>query len=133
MTRRKPKGKGRGKSRSFLCRLCSSHFDALEAEDFGTFIASRKKGKGKGKPRKNPIGPDGQIMKCHNCGSDTHLKNRCDQNPGGKSQKSQGRTMYVQEPETAPDHEIREVLENGEEVDRERNTTSSSGRRTSHS
>ena len=47
LTRRKPKGKGRGKSRSFLCRLCSSHFDALEAEDFGTFIASHRKGKGK--------------------------------------------------------------------------------------
>ena len=48
MTRRRPKGKGRGKSRSFLCRVCSSHFDAMEAEDFGTFIASHKKGNGKG-------------------------------------------------------------------------------------
>ena len=86
MTRRKPKGKGRGKSKSFLCRLCSSHYDALEAEDFKTYIAARRKGSGKGKSRKNPIGPDGQIMKCHICGSDTHLKNKCDRNRGGGGQ-----------------------------------------------
>ena len=117
LVRKRPKGKARGKGRAFLCRLCSSHYDALEAEEFGTFIAKRMKGRGKGKQRKNPIGPDGQIMKCHICGSDTHLKSRCDQNPDRKSQKSQGRTHYVQPPEASQDHEIREVLDNGEEVE----------------
>ena len=85
-TRRKAKGKGKGKSKAFLCRLCSSHYDAVEAEDFKTYIATRRKGSGKGKSRKNPIGPDGQIMKCHICGSDTHLKNKCDRNRGGGGQ-----------------------------------------------
>ena len=53
-------------------------------------------------------------MKCHICGSYSHLRNKCDQKQNGKSQ---GRTDHVQEHEAAQGPEIREVLDNGEEVE----------------
>ena len=38
-----------------------------------------RKGQGKGFPRKNPRGKDGQVLKCAKCGSDEHLWRKCPQ------------------------------------------------------
>ena len=106
--RRRPKGKGKGKGKAFLCTTCSSYYDVSEAQDtFQTFLVNRSKGKGKGKgkgkfPRRNPVGPDGQIMKCHTCGSETHLKRDCKQQEGSR---------------TCVAFSIKEISEEGEEED----------------
>jgi hypothetical protein len=42
-------------------------------------------GKGTGKGRRNPTGRDGQVMKCHNCQSETHLIKDCPQNSASAS------------------------------------------------
>lgn len=41
-------------------------------------------GKGKGRKR-NPIGADGQVMKCSICGSDVHFRGECPRNSTGGS------------------------------------------------
>ena len=45
-------------------------------------------GKGKGKRRGNPIGPDGQQMKCSNCGSTEHFWRQCPLKGKGKGGNS---------------------------------------------
>ena len=49
------------------------------------YVANRSTGKGKGRER-NPIGPDGQVMKCHGCNSENHLWKDCTQRPAGQAQ-----------------------------------------------
>eukprot|EP00435_Cladocopium_sp_Y103_P070385 s66_g35.t1 len=39
----------------------------------------KSKGKGKSFPRQNPRGKDGQVLKCHRCGSTEHLIRKCPQ------------------------------------------------------
>ena len=85
-TRRpKGKGKGQGKVRAHLCRTCSSYYDwQTEGTDY-VFAAGKGFG-GKGASRKgsmNKVGKDGQVMKCHICGSEYHLKDRCPRNNEG--------------------------------------------------
>ncbi len=53
--------------------------------DGGAHMANRSTGKGKGRDR-NPIGPDGQVMKCHGCSSEYHLWKDCTQRPAGNAQ-----------------------------------------------
>ena len=56
----------------------------LSQEPVLSFLKGRGKGKassGKGFGRKrNPIGRDGNVMKCHTCGSEEHLQAKCPQN-----------------------------------------------------
>ena len=59
------------------------HFLAEQTE---TYYKGGKKGGGK--RRGNPIGADGQPLKCHGCGSTEHLWNRCPQNAKGKGRGS---------------------------------------------
>ena len=77
--------KGRGKGRfSFLAELTD---DEYEEAFFGRGRKGRGKGKrssGKGKGRrKNPIGSDGQIMRCGICNSDEHFRAQCPRGSGG--------------------------------------------------
>ena len=46
-------------------------------------------GKGKGRKR-NPIGKDGQVLKCFGCGSETHLREKCP-NPSPESYFQKGK------------------------------------------
>jgi hypothetical protein len=52
---------------------------------FGPSSLAGGKGKSKGKGKGNPIGADGQQMKCHGCGSTDHLIGSC---PKGKGKGS---------------------------------------------
>ena len=65
---RKGKGKGKGYYAGF---------------PFGPSSLAGGKGK-KGKGRGNPIGGDGEQMKCHGCGSTDHLVGACDKKGKGK-------------------------------------------------
>ena len=76
----KSKGRGKqGKSRfgHYELELTSAYqnHDNVEFDYFGS-------GKGK-KGRKNPRGPDGKPMTCHECGSDEHLIRDCQKRKGG--------------------------------------------------
>jgi len=55
-------------------------------------VSSAKGGGFQNKPTRNPTGSDGQIMKCHECGSDSHLVAHCPQRKGKKG-KSRGNFM----------------------------------------
>ena len=64
------------------------------------YTANKGSVKGAGKRRKNPIGPDGKIMKCSLCGSEDHFQKFCAKNPnrgigGGKGQASASSTGYA--------------------------------------
>ena len=109
--RRAPRGKGKGKDKSFLCVQCSSYYDVMEQSTdlVQIFIANRGRGKGKGKGSNgvNPIDPQGNIMKCHNCGSTSHLINRC-------PQPKRGGTMSVFSVEEITDDGVgMEITEDG--------------------
>jgi len=75
------KGKGKGKSAGHYLSSLS------EPEILSTFFSKGPKGRGKSKGkyssgkgfgrRKNPKGPDGQIMTCRGCGSDEHFIKNC--------------------------------------------------------
>ena len=63
-----------------MCATCSTYEDY----ELVAFAGGKGSGKGKGKggkssfpPRQNPMGADGEIMKCSTCGSSTHLRRFC--------------------------------------------------------
>ena len=88
------KGKGKGVG-AYLASLSD-----LEVET--TFFGKGPKGRGKSKGKRssgkgfgrgqNPLGPDGERMKCFLCGSEEHLKNEC---PKGKGD-SPHRVLYTE-------------------------------------
>ena len=64
----------------------------------------RSSGKGKGR-RRNPIGRDGEVMRCGICNSDTHFRAQCPQNSGGSGGCGGGHaapTLYVGGAVTSP-------------------------------
>ena len=73
--------KGRPNVTSFLASLSDDEAEQI----FAGFKARRAKGKGKGKRTsgkgkgrsQNPLGKDGQRMRCFRCGSETHLSREC--------------------------------------------------------
>ena len=79
---KKGKGKGRGKSRfSFLADMPDALYDEIFFGGKGKSKGkARTSGKGKGR-RVNPRGRDGQIMTCGICGSESHFRADCPQNP----------------------------------------------------
>ena len=74
--RLRSKGKGRG----------YTYLGMLEPHDMEQIFKGKAKGKGSGKGfgrrSGNPKGKDGEVLKCHNCGSTEHLAARCTQRPG---------------------------------------------------
>ena len=79
-------GKSRGKGRSrfgFLAEMDDVTYDNTFFGGKGNSKGRRRSsGFGRGR-RKNPKGADGNIMKCHGCGSEDHLKADCPQASGG--------------------------------------------------
>ena len=101
------KGKGRGKGHR---KGKGKGFMAFSEEDVAAYIAkgggkgrSSKFGKGKGR-RKNPMGRDGNIMRCRICNSDEHFQRECPNNSGGGGKGGKGKSSsfmpFVAEPTT---------------------------------
>ena len=70
-----------------------------------SLAGGKGKGKGKGKSQKgkfggkmsfmtNPKGSDGNVMKCHECGSENHLIASCPKKKGGKGKGKGGKRFY---------------------------------------
>ena len=76
-------------------RMTRRHFATVE--EFYNMKGGKKGGKG-GKRRGNPIGPDGEQMKCSSCGSTDHFRRNCPQG-GGKGGFGKGKGT----PSTLPD------------------------------
>ena len=92
---RKGKGRGKGKGLSFgprfMCSSCSTYEDC----ELVAFAGKGGKSRSKFPPRQNPVGADGQIMKCSICGSTTHLRRFCPQGKGkGKSSPGKGKGSF---------------------------------------
>ena len=101
------KGKGRGESRHrrMTGKGIGLFFTGLDDDELEAFFAGRSKGRGKGHKagrrfstgkgfgrRTNPNGKDGQPMKCHGCGSETHLVKDCPKKGGRGSPKGLGKS-----------------------------------------
>ena len=82
----KGKGKSKGKDRfAFLSEMTDDDITSLFfGKGKGKGKGKRSTGKGKGR-KKNPIGRDGEIMRCSICGSDTHFRAECPQGRGESS------------------------------------------------
>ena len=90
---RKGKGKGRAKGGGKRSKNPFSTGRAYSVDPFGPSSLAGGKGKNKGKKGKgdgrNPIGQDGQVMRCHECGSPSHLIRECPLKKGkGKAKNS---------------------------------------------
>ena len=93
------KGKGRGKgSGAFLAALsddeCEVFFGkskgkgkSFKGKDGKGGKGKRTSGKGFGRKR-NPIGPDGTPMACHECGSEYHFADKCPNNHQNQHQQT---------------------------------------------
>ena len=104
---RKGKGKGKGKGkrarkgkgktvRAYLAgapeEVDEYGFDyepPAPVEMFTYYKGKGKGGKGKGN-RKNPVGPDGKIMTCTICESETHFRSKCPRAPPSSKGSSKG-------------------------------------------
>ena len=93
--KRKGKGKGKGKGANrfvFLSEMPDAEYDSLFYGGKGKSKGKpRSSGKGKGR-RRNPVGRDGQVMRCSQpmadgqvCNSDTHFRAQCPHNPNRQS------------------------------------------------
>eukprot|EP00971_Amphidinium_carterae_P352996 6492791-Amphidinium_carterae.2 len=72
------KGKSKGQSKGgYLNNVFVE--DALPEQEQAYMKTNKGKSKGK---RRNPRGADGNVMKCHNCGSEEHLVRDCPRNQG---------------------------------------------------
>ena len=139
--RRKGKGKGKhkGKFDNFGHGKSSNHFWALEPwhdsnawqaaasspvewhdDDWATtasYASAYAFAKG-GKGRTNPVGPDGKIMKCLQCGSESHFRNKCPQASShgsscGKGSGKPGASGYLSDmPGTGSTSQGRSMLDN---------------------
>eukprot|EP00438_Fugacium_kawagutii_P035880 Skav204682 [mRNA] locus=scaffold1284:96116:106049:- [translate_table: standard] len=70
-------GKGKGKKGKHHITAMLAEMDDVEVQQaLPAFRGSRSPGKGKGR-KSNPRGPDGQIMRCFECGSTDHLAGSC--------------------------------------------------------
>ena len=70
-------GKGKGKKGKHPVTAMLAEMDDAEVQmALPAFRGQRTPGKGKGR-RSNPKGPDGQLMRCFECGSTEHLAGSC--------------------------------------------------------
>ena len=84
------KGKGEGRSKAKRGGFTWTQGDALAyLKGKGKGHRLRSTGKGFGR-RKNPRDRNGNLMKCHNCGSEDRLVARCPQKGRGKGGKTKG-------------------------------------------
>eukprot|EP00438_Fugacium_kawagutii_P025194 Skav218080 [mRNA] locus=scaffold3382:13254:23272:- [translate_table: standard] len=81
--RRKGKGKGKGKS----------HQSAFAAGKGKGKKGKNTISKGKGR-RANPRGPDGQVMRCYECGSTEHLAGACPRRNQPSTSSNPGSTTF---------------------------------------
>ena len=114
-------GKPVRRVRRFLKRSYGHRFKPHRSQNLNSFLAEESderleaifKGKGKGKGLKgrrrttgfgfgrktNPRDKQGNIMKCHGCGSEHHLIKRCPQAQSGKGQpKGDGKGNFQSSP-----------------------------------
>ena len=71
------KGKGKGKKgKNAVSAMLAEMTDEEMHQAFPSFRGFRSTGKGKGRTG-NPKGPDGQQMRCFECGSTSHLAGAC--------------------------------------------------------
>jgi hypothetical protein len=103
---RKGKGKGKGKRsrkgkgktvRAYLAGTAEEFEDHIEYEPlapvemFSYYKGKGKGGKSKGKgSRTNPVGPDGKVMTCSICESETHFRSKCPRAPPSSKGSSKG-------------------------------------------
>ena len=81
----KGKGKGKGKGKQLFYTDGSPVEDEVIEPEECFHVYYKGKGKsGKGKGRTNPVGPDGKIMKCLICDSESHFRNHCPRKGQGK-------------------------------------------------
>ena len=92
---RKSKGKGRGKGRFHFEPSVINHSSLAGGKGKGGKGGKGKKGKGSQAYFQNPTGSDGQVMKCHECGSDQHLIASCPKKKGGKGKGGKGKSFMV--------------------------------------
>ena len=97
---RKGKGRGKGKGQHNSAFISdyppTQYWQAPEQEQFA-YKGFGKGSKGNGR-RGNPIGPDGKVMKCTECGSEEHFRAKCPKGSGkgnGKPGKSAFPVQHV--------------------------------------
>ena len=97
---RKGKGRGKGKGQHNSAFMSdyppTQYWQAPEQEQFA-YKGFGKGGKANGR-RGNPIGPDGKVMKCTECGSEEHFRAKCPKGSGkgnGKPGKSAFPVQHV--------------------------------------
>ena len=98
--RRSGKGKGKGKGKRLFFQdhegAWQSYEDEAESEQAYAF---GKGGKGKGgKRRGNPVGPDGKVMTCSECGSEEHFVRFCPRAKGKGGGKGKGKGPNIPAP-----------------------------------
>ena len=102
-------GKGSGKGKGiFLAEEREAALAYLKGKGKGKRKGSSGKGTGR---RKNPMGRDGQIMRCRICGSDEHFAARCPQANSGSS-SSAGPQMNHFVLQDSPDGPLSGLLQN---------------------
>ena len=83
-----------------LQRYGSSFASFLPPNAFAAHRGPGGKGnsKGKGKSKQNPRGKDGQLLRCHRCGSTEHLIRRCPQQESSSVNKSPNALAMLSSP-----------------------------------
>ena len=90
----KGKGKGKGKGRSHGGFMWTQDDTLAYLKGKGKGKRSHTSGKGFGR-RGNPRDRNGEVMKCHNCGSEEHLAARCPQKGSGKGSRGKGKDRGI--------------------------------------
>jgi len=96
---RKGKGKSNGKGKHRKGSRTLFYAEPEEAAEALAYLNGNHMGRSK-----NPVGKDGEIMKCFLCGADDHLKDKCPNAPtthhygkhGGRKGKGKQRNYYGQ-------------------------------------
>ena len=108
--RRNGKGKGKGKGKAGKGGQASAYLASLPDPEVESVFKGKSKGKGKGtrssgkgKGRSgNPLGPDGEPMACHDCGSTEHLVRECPQRAVHGRAPQPPTTFYAAQSPDAP-------------------------------
>lgn len=95
-------GKGKGKKgKNQTSAMLAEMSDSELQHALPAFRGHRTPGKGKGR-KTNPRGPDGQTMRCYECGSIEHLAGSCPRRQGGQP-SGQATTFFANPTRSAHD------------------------------